>query len=156
MSLIKSCSGRNIGVKQHTKINNCPFYAYLSHPEGNPGQHHTIVFNTVITNVAGAYNRHDGVFTAPTNGIYAFIWNLYTSQHGSIVSQLMINSAPKGGRRSDSGRSDEDHSSSGTVVVQLNQGDVVYVRTHPSAPIAGFIMSTSDTYQSSFSGWLLV
>ncbi|XP_056017324.1 multimerin-2-like [Ostrea edulis] len=129
------------------------FYAYLSKGE-SVIQHHSVIFDTVITNVGVAYNHHDGVFTAPTNGVYVFNWNLYSSSHGDLVSELMVNSAQKGGRRSDSLRVEEDHSSSGTVVVQINQGDVVYVRMHPTASIAGFIVS-SGNYQSSFSGWLL-
>jgi hypothetical protein len=68
----------------------------MSNVEGNPSQHHTMIFDTVITNAGGAYNQHDGIFTAPTNGVYVFTWNLYSSYHGDIVSELMVNSTPKG------------------------------------------------------------
>ncbi|XP_056017323.1 complement C1q-like protein 4 [Ostrea edulis] len=139
-------------VEEHDQA--IAFYAYLSKGE-SAIQHHGVTFDTVITNVGAAYNHHDGVFTAPTNGVYVFNWNLYSSYHGDLVSELMVNSAKKGGRRSDSLRVEEDHSSSGTVVVQINQGDVVYVRMHPTASITGYIISSSGSYQSSFSGWLL-
>lgn len=44
------------------------FYAYLSQSESTPGLHHTVMFDTVITNVGATYNRHDGIFTAPDTG----------------------------------------------------------------------------------------
>lgn len=112
-------------------------------------------FDTEVTNVGSAYNKHDGVFTAPTNGIYVFNWNLYSSYHGDVVSELMVNSNSKGGKRSDSTTVNEDHSSSGCVVVALNHGDIVFIRTHLTSQQNGQIISKPGTYESSFSGWLL-
>ncbi|XP_061195666.1 complement C1q-like protein 4 [Saccostrea echinata] len=132
------------------------FYAYMSANEPNPGKHHTVIFNTVITNVGSSYNHHDGVFTAPTNGVYVFSWNLYSQFHGLIASELMVNSASKGGRLSDSRSVSEDHSSSGTLVVEISQGDIVYIRTHQTLSISGNINSYPSSYQSSFCGWLLI
>ena len=95
------------------------------------------------------------MFTAPTNGIYVFNWNLYSSYHGDVVSELMVNSNSKGCRRSDSSTVNEDHSSSGCVVVALNHGDIVFIRTHLTSQQNGQIISKPGTYESSFSGWLL-
>ena len=131
------------------------FYAFMSQSDTSPGQHHTAVFDTEVTNVGSAYNKHDGVFTAPTNGIYVFNWNLYSSYHGDVISELMVNSDKKGARRSDSATVNEDHSSSGCVVVALNHGDIVFVRTHPTFQHSGSIISSPNYYESSFSGWLL-
>ena len=127
----------------------------MSQSDTSPGQHHTMVFDTEVTNVGSAYNKHDGVFTAPTNGIYVFNWNLYSSYHGDVISELMVNSDKKGARRSDSATVNEDHSSSGCVVVALNHGDIVFVRTHPTFQHSGSIISSPNLYESSFSGWLL-
>ena len=131
------------------------FFALMSRSEPTPGQHHTMVFDTEVTNVGSAYNKHDGVFTAPTNVIYVFNWNLYSSYHGDVVSELMVNSNSKGDRRSDSTTVNEDHSSSGCVVVALNHGDIVFIRTHLMSQQNGQIISKPGTYESSFSGWLL-
>ncbi len=40
----------------------------------------TIVFDTAISNLGGAYNTSTGVFTAPTTGYYAFSSTVYFNQ----------------------------------------------------------------------------
>lgn len=131
------------------------FYAYLSNRVRNPGLHQTLIFRTVITNVGGFYNRHSGVFTAPVSGVYVFNWNIYSCFRGDITSELMVNSSRKGGRRSDSRVTNEDHSSSGCIVVNIKEGDVVFIRIHPKHTLKGGIISYPGLYESSFSGWLL-
>lgn len=131
------------------------FYAFLSQSDNTPGQHHTVIFDTEITNIGSAYSPNTGVFTAPMTGVFVFNWNLYSGYRGDLVSNLMVNSDNKGDRRSDNAIVDEDHSSSGCVVVALNQGDEVYVITHSTHSIKGPIISYPRLYESSFSGWLL-
>lgn len=117
--------------------------------------HHTLIFDTVITNVGASYNKHDGVFTAPVSGVYVFSWNIYSNYDGNIFTELMVNSDKKGGTRSDSHTVAEDHNSSHSVIVEVGQGDIVFIRTHPTISSTGNIISSSTSYQSSFSGWLL-
>lgn len=131
------------------------FYAYLNGPVRSPGFHQTLIFRTVITNVGGSYNRHTGVFTAPVSGVYVFNWNIYSCFKGDITSELMVNSSRKGGRRSDSRITNEDHSSNGCIVVNIRKGDVVFIRIHPTHTLKGSIISYPGLYESSFSGWLL-
>lgn len=131
------------------------FYAYLSKPEKLPGLHHTLIFDTLITNVGASYNHHDGVFTAPVSGVYVFNWNIYSSFNGDIFTELMVNSDKKGGARSDSHTVGEDHNSTHSIIVEISQGDIVFIRTHATISSSGNIISSPTTYQSSFSGWLL-
>lgn len=131
------------------------FYAYLSDSVRSPCVHQTLIFRTVITNVGGSYNRHSGVFTAPVSGVYVFNWNIYSGFRGDITSELMVNSSRKGGRRSDSRVTNEDHSSSGCIVVNIKKGDVVFIRMHPKHTLKGGIISYPGLYESTFSGWLL-
>lgn len=119
------------------------------------GLHHTLIYDTVITNVGSSYNHHDGVFTAPISGVYVFTWKTYSGFNSDIYTVLMVNSDPKSGTRSDSHTVSEDHSSSGCLVVEISQGDIVFIKTHPTSSSAGSIISYLGLYESSFSGWLL-
>lgn len=47
------------------------------------------------------------------------------------------------------------NSASSVVIVQLNSDDVVYVRTHPTDPSGGSILS-GDQWRTSFSGWKII
>ncbi|XP_062611248.1 cerebellin-3-like [Saccostrea cucullata] len=130
------------------------FYSYLTHHESNPGHHQTIVFDSVITNVGGNYNRHTGTFFCPANGVYTFSWTLYCSAGGHIYSEIVVNSNAVGAMRcSGEGANTYRHTTS-VVVVEINQGDAVYIRTHPTSSLSGYLPSGS-TYRSSFSGWKL-
>ena len=50
-------------------------------------------YNTVITNVRGAYNRKDCVFTTPVEGYYAFSWATSQFDRKLTYSALMKNGA---------------------------------------------------------------
>lgn len=132
------------------------FHAYLSSPDGSTDKSHTIVFDTVITNAGTAYNKQDGLFTAPSEGVYVFNWVVYSQHQGDVITELVVNAFSRGCSRADSHTLDEHHSASGTVVVHLAQGDVVSVKTHSVWASVGGVMSFTDYYKSSFSGWLLV
>lgn len=47
----------------------------------------------------------------------------------------MVNSDKKSSRHSESKTDDEDHISSGCVVIEIKQGDIVYVRTLTDAEL---------------------
>lgn len=151
-----------LGSKQKRNLRNrsypdhaIAFYAYLSDRVRSPCVHQTLIFRTVIANVGGSYNRHSGIFTAPVSGVYVFNWNIYCSFRGDITSELVVNSSRKGGSRSDSRVTNEDHSSNGCIVVNIRKGDVVFIRIHPTHTLKGGIISYPGLYESSFSGWLL-
>ncbi|CAG2251312.1 C1QL [Mytilus edulis] len=107
------------------------FYGYMSHGESQPGKHQILDFDVVKTNVGLAYNKYSGMFTAPVNGVYVFTWTVSTGMHSYVYSQLVINSDPFGAIQTDSDEVSDYHTSTGSVVAELNYGDVVYIRTHP-------------------------
>ncbi|XP_062569629.1 complement C1q-like protein 4 [Saccostrea cucullata] len=130
------------------------FYARMSVTEKAPGGHHILVFDNVVTNVGHGYNGVDGIFTAPKDGLYVFIWviRLYEAQHSS---QLMINNVEHGSTYLRSIHND-DQSVSGNVVAQVNKGDVVFVRVYPYNGYTGSGDILSNEHgKPSFSGWLL-
>ena len=114
----------------------------------------TIHFDTIVTNIGNHYNKHTGAFTAPQHGVYVFTWNLYCNTGGHIYSQLVVNSNVVGAMLTDAEGASSVRSVTGTVVVEVNQGDVVFVRTHPTLGHSGNLRSYS-AWRSSFNGWKL-
>lgn len=130
------------------------FSAYLSGDVAEISKDFTIHFNTIITNIGNHYNKHTGAFTAPQHGVYVFTWNLYCNTGGHIYSQLVVNSNVVGAMLTDAEGASSVRSVTGTVVVEVNQGDVVFVRTHPTLGHVGNLRSDS-AWRSSFNGWKL-
>ncbi|XP_063411346.1 uncharacterized protein LOC134694272 [Mytilus trossulus] len=128
------------------------FYSYMSKPEINPSAHLTLIYDVPITNVGNGYNHVTGIFTAPTSGIYVFIWvtRVYSGEHST---ELMINNAEYGTTflRANNG---DDGSVSGNVVANITKGDSIFVRVHSSYAGTGYIHSNIHG-RPSFSGWLL-
>ncbi|VDI53834.1 Hypothetical predicted protein [Mytilus galloprovincialis] len=136
-------------------VNTVAFYAYMSTHETNPGRHQTLIFDMVKTNLGSSYSKHTGVFSAPEHGTYVFTWTITSGVHSYIYSEIVINSVPFGSIVTDSEEIHDYHSATGIIVVQLNHGDVVYIRTNPNVSIKGQIMSQS-LCRSSFSGWKIM
>lgn len=130
------------------------FSAYVSHYETDISKDFTIHFDTIVTNIGNHYNKHSGTFTAPQHGVYVFTWNLYCHAEGYIYSQLVVNSNVVGTMFTSAQGAANIRSPTGIVVVEVNQGDVVFVRTHPTNGHSGNLFSYTD-YRSSFNGWKL-
>ncbi|XP_052710562.1 uncharacterized protein LOC128184951 isoform X2 [Crassostrea angulata] len=133
------------------KTNVVAFYAYMSQDFPNPGASHTLVFDTVVTNVGNGYHGTTGIFLAPETGVYVFSWSmrLFNGEyhraelvHNYQVMGVAYLYAPTG-----------DHTVSETIVIQVNQGDDVYLRTQVGDN-NGDIESGSGG-RSIFSGWKL-
>ena len=111
-----------------------------------------IIFNQVLTSEGGAYDGSTGVFTCPSNGVYAFTWTVMTYYgRGACKVHLSINGTTQtlAAYASLAGISKSAHSQSTmTRTVRLSAGDRVWV------------YSTSCAYLyespfSAFSGWKL-
>jgi hypothetical protein len=63
------------------------FMAQLSKNLVNPPQHTVVVFDSVLTNVGGAYKPSSGVFLAPVNGTYTI--HLVASSSPKKTSELV-------------------------------------------------------------------
>ncbi|XP_045171854.2 complement C1q tumor necrosis factor-related protein 3-like [Mercenaria mercenaria] len=135
------------GGSVHSKV---AFYSQLSKDVDHIGNHQTIVFDTVTTNIGGGYNPNDGIFTAPVTGTYVFFWLNTNRDHSYMNTELVRNSVVVGKSMSDAMDHIDYAASSNTAVLQLNEGEEVWVRsgTWHSAVVAGDFYST-------YSGWLL-
>lgn len=107
----------------------------------------TIHFDTIVTNIGNHYNKHSGIFTAPQHGVYVFAWNLYCD--GYIYSQLVVNSNVVGAMFSSAEGASNIRTPTGIVVVEVNQGDIAYVRIHPTGNHSGNLNSHPN-WRSSF------
>ena len=134
------------------------FYAYLSHTDFGVGKDHTLIFDTAITNTNSAYNNLTGVFTVPVGGIYGFTYNVRLGcslttargpfeivKYGAVEGVLFINNIHCNTRMT----------VTNTVIIQANQGDKVYIRTHKSYPLIGDDVISSENGRSSFAGCLI-
>ncbi|XP_062612004.1 collagen alpha-2(VIII) chain-like [Saccostrea cucullata] len=129
------------------------FYAYMnSFSQGNIPAHTTLTFDSVIINEGNGYNKHDGVFIVPVNGIYAFHWSLKVDSHSWASIEIIVNGNAIGCASSDTLRLGGWGTGSELVVTRANAGDHVFLRTHE--PVTGSIISNNRA-RSSFSGWLI-
>lgn len=130
------------------------FYAYMNKNENIPGTHHTLIFNTAITNENNGYHPFSGIFIAPEKGIYVFTFSIRLECHSYGPYELLKNSQVVGVVYSDIRQVCVQDHITGTIVISANKGDEIYVRTHATYHHSGVIFS-DDNGRSSFAGWLV-
>ncbi|XP_062620157.1 uncharacterized protein LOC134281742 [Saccostrea cucullata] len=145
----KELPKRNIGYRLS---NQCAFYAYMTQGGQDIAPQHTFIFDVVMTNIANAYNRYTGIFTVPYNGLYAITWTIYANSYSYIYSNLVVNADIWNSAIANSEENNDRHTSTGTVVAQLNAGDVVFVKTHERNHGKGVLESSYEA-RSTFAGW---
>ncbi|CAC5384865.1 unnamed protein product [Mytilus coruscus] len=129
------------------------FYAYLSQSEVDPGHHHTIIFDTVITNSGNGYNKHTGTFLVPTEGIYVFSFTIVAYRGHRVPTELVVNRNVVGSVNADSYSSSLYPVASTIVVVNLKQGDACFLRTSPTQSYDVGDLYSGIWPRTSFSGW---
>ncbi|XP_030286575.1 complement C1q subcomponent subunit C-like [Sparus aurata] len=109
----------------------------------------TLAFNKVLTNIGGAYDSSTGVFTAPVTGVYHF--SFFYHAGGKHKARLTLFKNDKKIVKSSNHQTGSNTADNGgnAVVLQLQQGDKVYV----SMPENHHVWATSIS--TSFSGFLL-
>jgi hypothetical protein len=134
------------------------FYAYLSHHELGIGKHHTLIFDTVITNMNSAYSKFTGVFTVTVGGIYGFTYNVRMGCHTSTAVghfEIVKNDVVEGVVFIADHDCTNQVTVTGTVIIHANPGDKVYIRTRPDySSIDGNVYSDTSG-RTSFAGWLI-
>ncbi|XP_063397262.1 uncharacterized protein LOC134681548 [Mytilus trossulus] len=126
----------NIPV-QHSAV---AFYAQLTTPETNVGKHHPI-----------GYNKHSGTFTAPKSGIYVFTFTLFSSRGGAMFVNIFKNSEVIAQVYTEM-RTDTYSGTTPVAVIDMNVGDIAFVRTSSTVQPHGDVYSDVNV-KSSFAGW---
>ena len=128
------------------------FYVYLTTSEINPGRHHTIIYDHVVTNSGNGYNKYTGAFIAPRSGVYVFTWTTFADPASSFAIELIVNNQRAGVIAANGGST--WNGVTGVAVVHLNQFDAVLVRTDSNTAPHGNIFSDQNM-KTSFSGWYI-
>nr|XP_022290028.1 complement C1q-like protein 4 [Crassostrea virginica] len=89
----------------------------------------TLVFPNIITNVGGGYNRANGVFTAPRDGVYVFFCRITAATNPSdMYFDFILNGSRKAGSLVYGRNNNPYRTSSNSIVLQLRHGDRVWVK----------------------------
>lgn len=145
---------RNLQKRVTPGHENVAFYSYLSKTLQKPSTSHVIVYDNVVTNIGGHYNRYTGVFTAPQSGTYVFTFTVYCSAGGGLSLELMANSFIFDGVICNASGADWHRTASSTAVKQINQGDTIFIRTHHNLTVTADIPSYNNA-RTCFAGWFL-
>jgi hypothetical protein len=125
----------------------------MSSDEDHPGKHHTLIFDVVRTNAGNGYNKFSGLFTAPVSGLYTLTGSIMMNGPGAYASYEIIKNAEIVGTLFiDADHSHEYRSSSTTVIVSLQVGDILFVRTSSTYAPHGNVQSNAFA-RSHVAGW---
>ncbi|XP_071180112.1 complement C1q-like protein 2 [Mytilus edulis] len=127
------------------------FYAKLSASVHGLSPHQTIIFDALVTTTqTSIYDTTTGIFTAPVSGMYVISWTANVDHQESQATELMINGRSKAWNFADTaGSEDRDYgSASQTVVLQVNKGENVWVRTgtNGKGDVSGHDYSTFSAF----------
>ena len=122
----------------------------------DPGYSRTLHFDTVITNIGNCYNRYSSVFTAPASGVYFFSWTYTVLSSSEIITEIVKNADIIGTLiAGDWTHANKYSTSTKNVIVNINQGDTMFVRASSGyGTVYGSVIS-NKAMQASFSGFLL-
>lgn len=125
------------------------FTAVLTHLLNNLRDNQNIVFDSVYTNAGNGYNEHDGVFTAPVSGVYAFHTTIYTLPNRLAYCGIVVNGVSKADVYVQG--STVNNAGSQMIVVELSKGDEVAVQNKNQVD---YIYSDRNIF-TSFAGFLV-
>lgn len=137
------------------------FYAHKSHTFKALSAHKPFIFDAVETNIGNGYDRHTGIFTAPSSGVYAFSWTIHAAgshhagssgQYGEMAAVLTQNGVGKGSVYADTEKKYDDASATGFVILAASKGDKFQIKS-PNLNGQGAMYSTLANGKTSFSGY---
>ena len=115
----------------------------------NNYDHGQVKYNVVQTNIGSGYNKDTGIFTAPKDGAYVFIWYSFTFKSDSACELYLYRNGAKlsfSAYADTRGKPTGFDSASNSVILSLTIGDTVGIRTAYCAELL-------PTPETSFSGF---
>ncbi|CAG2194982.1 C1QL [Mytilus edulis] len=116
----KSCS-RNAGLMKSIQYQ-------LKLVEDNDGKCDCAGRVSVITNVGNGYDKSTGIFTAPSNGVYIFSWNVLTHAGKYFFTYLTLNGKLIVRNYTGAQKIADHISSSQNVVLEIEKDDKVFIK----------------------------
>ncbi|VDI74506.1 Hypothetical predicted protein [Mytilus galloprovincialis] len=130
------------------------FYAIVNDKSFTLNTQSTIVFETVVINEGDHYNKNDGVFVAPQDGVYMFSWTVSTPDANWLMTELVVEEkviSSTGVRDVDSG---SRSSASMTAFCRMKRDEHAFVRTTGQSG-SNYIYSHNNLQRTSFLGMLI-
>ena len=117
------------------RVSDVGFVAYLS-TNFNTTENGTIIFDEIGRyEGGGGYNRTTGIFTAPVTGVYHIYFSILSEDGLASTVLLKYNGLPGYILNAYIAASQEYHTPSASVYVQLDVGDTVYLEAYDSGAI---------------------
>ncbi|CAC5390521.1 C1QL [Mytilus coruscus] len=87
-----------------------------------------IVYNTVVANLGNGYDSSNGIFTAPSNGVYIFSWTVLCHHGKSFFTYLILNGSTIAKNYASAGGVADHASGSQNVILEIKKNDKVFIR----------------------------
>lgn len=116
----------------------------MSKQESTPGTHHTLIFDTVITNENNGYHPFTGTFIVPKIGIYVFTFSIRLACQSFGPYEIVKNTEVVGVVYSDISRVCIADHIAGTIVIHANHGDEIYVWMLPVSTVELFSVTNRE------------
>ncbi|XP_070711295.1 complement C1q-like protein 2 [Pempheris klunzingeri] len=109
----------------------------------------TLIYGKVMMNTGSAYNQYTGVFAAPVTGVYYFTFFYHAAGTNPTTLSLYKNNQLVAMTHDHSTSHDGADNGGNAALLQLQQGDQVYVRLGANTHI------WAQSHVTTFSGFLL-
>ncbi|XP_048750771.2 caprin-2-like [Ostrea edulis] len=110
-----------------------------------------LIFQHVTANTGNAYDPNLGIFTAPTNGTYVFFSTILSANTYNVWVDIVKNGVSQVREGAHGSMNTLYPSASNVVILDLFQGDKVWVRSGTT----GALYTHEDSSLSTFSGFML-
>jgi hypothetical protein len=105
----------------------------------------------VTANAGNAYNENTGIVTAPSNGTYVFFSTILSANTYNVWVEIVKNGESQVGEGAHGSMRTLYPSASNVVILDLVQGDKVWVRSRGN----GAVYTFEDSSLCTFSGFML-